>query len=189
MELCEFSFATTWPVAIDQHELALVLPDGERPALLQITTTVLGRRRSTVACSTHDSVSMRWRAMLDREAEDRIALADTDRRAQQRFRRVGASFDDDVLTRRPAAAWHCQVVRAGSPACRRCGWSGAHQRTRPRRPCRSAPGRRTQQPPLSAQQQLQPAGPVAHRRSRAAGYTRHAAFSTIHAHSCEKFMP
>ena len=55
-----------------------------------------GSRRSTVACSTQDRVSMRWRAMLHRETQDRIAHAHAKCRAQQRFRRVGATLDHHV---------------------------------------------------------------------------------------------
>ena len=49
--------------AVDHDEFAVVLPDGERAALLQDDTMVPGSRRSTVACSTQDRVSSRWRAV------------------------------------------------------------------------------------------------------------------------------
>ena len=91
-----FWLATTWPVAVDQHELALVLPDGERPALLQddddgagqpaLDGGVLDPGQGLHALARH----------LDREAEDRIARADAERRAQQRFGRVGAALDHHV---------------------------------------------------------------------------------------------
>ena len=69
------------------------------------TTTVPGSRRSTVACSTHDSVSTRWRACSTRETEDRIALAArrVPRAAAVRVCWRGPSITTSV-TRRPAKA-------------------------------------------------------------------------------------
>ena len=92
-----FWLVTDLAVAVDQHELALVLPDRERAALLQSHDDGAGQAPldgGVLAPRTGSRCAAR--ASFQREAEDRIALADAERRAQQRLGRVGAALDDDV---------------------------------------------------------------------------------------------
>ena len=87
------------PVAADQHELALrccQMANGRRST--RLTTSVPGRRRSTVACSTQDSVSMPLPRILPTEKPAWESPRCTPRAAsQQRLGRVAAALDDDVL--------------------------------------------------------------------------------------------
>ena len=186
-----FSIGDDLAAAVDQHELALILPDRERPPLLQDTTTVPGSRRSTVACSTQDRVSMRCARLLDREAEDRIALADAERRAQQRFRRVGAALDHHISDAQAgegggAAKPFAQRGERAAGCCR------VHERTRPSSTTTAAkatqPAGRSSRFCRRSSSRSRPGRSLTALRGPRV-YARHAAFSTIQAQSCEKLMP
>ena len=82
--------------AIDQHEFGLVLPDGERTALLQDDDDGAGQPALDGGVLHPGQGSHALARHLDRETQDRIAYAHAKCRAQQRFRRIGATLDHHV---------------------------------------------------------------------------------------------
>ena len=181
-------------VAVDQHEPALVLPDGERAALRPVAPRRCRAAGARPSPGPPRTVSRSLRARrVQREAEDRIALGDAECGAQQRLRRVGAALDHDVAHAQPerrggvadALAQCGQRAPGESPAQRVQRDHAAQQQ----RDAEAEPAGRAQLAPAAPQQQPQRRRAVVEQAGGAAGHARHAACSTIQVHSAGKSMP
>ena len=146
---------TVVAVAVDQHELAVVLPDGERPALLELHHDGAGQ-------AALDGRALHPVEGLDARRARRPARSRrSDRPCARRGRRAAAAR---ACSARPSitTSLHAQPEPRGR-RCRAARGSSRRGRTRAarrrsRRPARSrgrrCPGAGVQQPPLPAQQQL-----------------------------------
>ncbi len=183
--------ATIWPSRSISTNLPWFCQTANGRRSCSDTTIVPGSRRSTVACSTQASVSMRARAAATEKPRIGSPFATPS---------AARSSGSGVLARPSIVdVAHAQAERrgraaeplaqAGERAARRCS-SGPGRRAaaRRRRPNALQPsGRRKRR--WRRASSFQPAGPVVDAVARQAVHARHAAFSTIHAQSCGKLMP
>ena len=143
--------------AVDQHEFAVVLPDRERAAFVQVHHDGAGQTGARRWPARPRSASRSACARASTE-KPRIGspLVDAERGAQQRFRRVLPAFDDDVVHAQPGECrQRRRSVPAALPASRRarrtaagrCSSIGEHGRP-------GDPGGGSQQTLLPAQQQF-----------------------------------
>ena len=177
---------------------ARICPDSARwrtaGAPAASTTMVPGRRRSTVACSTQDSVSIRSRACSSEKPRIGSPLLTPSAARSSGSGVLARPSMTMSVTRRPAMAVSTPIrsrsVASVPPGAARLRSNDHDQHAVTASPhADPASGRSSQRCRRSAQ--LPAGGPVVDRSLRrpCQAHARHAAFSTIQAQSCGKFMP